>query len=116
MNEEIDPYKPLDSVFLSWAAKRGVRILTQFRDDPVRTYWIFDNLGQKQVQVWLTPPDKVGNTEVHAAKLDPSIASQWSRSLKIVAKPGQFEKILDEVLEVGLVWSGQRSKPTGERL
>jgi hypothetical protein len=68
------------------------------------------------VQVWITPPDKVGNTEVHAAKLDPSIASQWSRSLKIVAKPGQLENILDEVLEIGLAWTGPGSKPTGDRL
>jgi hypothetical protein len=113
---EDDPYKTLDPIFLPWAARRQVRILTKFRDDAVRTYWIFDSQGQKQTQVWLDLPDKFGNIEVHAAKLDPSIPRQWSRDLRITAKPGQLENVLEEVLEVGLAWTGPGSVPTGDRL
>jgi len=49
----------------------------RYRDDPVRTFWVFDRLGTNRVQVWLDISSN--NLTVVAAELDPSSPTRWGR-------------------------------------
>jgi hypothetical protein len=67
----IDNYVAADFFLLPWARENGLVVSTLYRDEIVRSIAVNSVLnrepkGQK-AQLWITPPDHLGNLEVHVA-------------------------------------------------
>jgi hypothetical protein len=78
-----DPYAIVDPVLLPWAKRHGIYIVRLYRDDPVRSFWVFDRSGNKRAQLWLNPPDAHGAVTVCAAAFDSSGPTKWGRARSV---------------------------------
>jgi hypothetical protein len=48
-----DPYEIVDSALMPWAERNGIRITKLYRDDYVRSFWMFSRGGEVRAQLWL---------------------------------------------------------------
>ena len=59
-------YSIVDSILKTWAKRRSVPLLTEYRDEAVRAFEVLGKHGNVQFQIWIDPPDTAGKTTVHA--------------------------------------------------
>jgi len=102
---ELDPYASLDEFIQPWASKKHVRVLSEFKDCPVRTFWVFDNQGRQRAQIWLDPPSSIGIVYVHAAELDPTLG-QWGKRERLETDPQHLGDVLEVLWLLALSWAG----------
>jgi hypothetical protein len=69
-----DPYEIVDPVLTPWAERHGIRITKLYRDDHVRSFWVFSHTGDVRAQVWLDLPDTQGSVTVNSRY---ELSSSW---------------------------------------
>jgi hypothetical protein len=91
-----DPYTDFDPVLEPWATARGLSLVKLYRDDVVRSVWLYSmkNPGQsgQEPQLWLGWPTADGRVEVHIA------VGEWSHAAQ--AKIETLAAVLDRELEL----------------
>ncbi|MER9757546.1 hypothetical protein NKJ46_29810 [Mesorhizobium sp. M0166] len=76
MASEFSSYDIIDPFLMSWANRHGIRVATKYRDDDVRSIWVYDKNGNRRAQLWLDLPDANGNVTIVASVLDPKSATE----------------------------------------
>ena len=106
-----DPYEIVDPVLMPWAERHGIRITKLYRDDYVRSFWMFSRTGDVRAQVWLDVPDARGSVTVIAAALDSSSPTKWGPHEERRATLATLGDVLDEMRSIVTKWSGPGGFP-----
>ena len=90
-------YQEIDAIIRDWADKYKLTLYTSYQDQEVRSVDVADPRGQKY-QIWIDPPDRKGNVEVHAW--------DYSRKRKDYAVSiNDLRRCLEDAYAVVLHWS-----------
>lgn len=106
-----DPYEIVDPALMPWAERHGIRITKLYRDDYVRSFWMFSRTGDVRAQVWLDLPDAQGLVTVIAAALDSSSPTKWGPREERRATLATLGDVLDELRSIVTKWSGPGGFP-----
>jgi hypothetical protein len=104
-----DPYEIVDSALMPWAERNGIRITKLYRDDYVRSFWMFSRGGEVRAQLWLNIPDPQGQVTVIAAALDSSSPTKWGPREERRATLSTLVDVLDELRAIVFKWAGPGS-------
>jgi hypothetical protein len=107
-----DPYDIVDPILMPWAAKHRVRVGKIFRDDPVRSIWVYDRLGNQRAQIWLEIPKADGETTVVVAEFLLSSPSKWRRRVQETAALKKLEEALEHVRILASEWGAPGRLPS----
>jgi hypothetical protein len=96
-------YSLCDPAFSDWATKQSLAVVKDWQGDSdvVRTVW----LDEKQVQMWLDPPDTEKFVTVNAARRSDLNASGWDFSIKLRVPIQRLREALDVVWKTVNGWS-----------
>jgi hypothetical protein len=101
-----DPYDTVDPVLMPWAERHNIRVGKLYRDDCVRSIWVYDRLGNSRAQMWLEPPDSQGFVVVVASALDLSSPTKWGAREERRATLTNLERALEELRPILFGWAG----------
>jgi hypothetical protein len=106
MTSDDDPYNVIDPVLMPWARKRGLHVYTQYRDEPVRSTWFVDRLGNQRAHMYLDLASVPGEITVHAVETDPSSRSKCGRVEQRTVKLEKLEDALEQLRALIFEWIG----------
>lgn len=106
MTNNPDPYNVLDPILEPWEKKHSIRMFKLYRDDPVRSFWVYDRLGNQRAQLWLGLPDGEGHLTVFAAEFVPANPSRWGRREQRMTTIPNLAAVLDELRTIIFEWAG----------
>lgn len=101
-------FAAMDPQLNEWAARNGLQVMTQHRDEEVRSIPVVDAAG-REFQIWLQP-DFDGFT-VHAASLDRR-RRLWRSWTSDASAGADIVSLLDEALDEIHKWSANLSEPS----
>jgi hypothetical protein len=101
-----DPYIAIDDVLMPWAKSRNIKVATLYRDDIVRSIWVYDKNGQQRGQLWLGIPTDLNVVAVHVAELRPDLPAKWGERLDRTVPLSALSATLDEFSAVAFKWAG----------
>ncbi|MER8546287.1 hypothetical protein [Mesorhizobium sp. M0323] len=107
MTSEFSAYDIIDPFLMSWANRHGIRVATKYRDDDVRSIWVYGKNGNRRAQLWLNLPDVNGNVTIVASVLDPKSATQWGAREERHASPEMLQAALEELRPMVFGWAGE---------
>ena len=88
------------------AEGHGIHVSNRYRDDIVRSIWIYDRGGNERVQIWLEAPDNSGAVTIHAALLALPPLREWTKAEVRVAARGELASKLDDLQRLAFEWAG----------
>jgi hypothetical protein len=83
-----------------------INIVRLDRDDPVRSFWVFDHVGNKRAQLWLNPPDAHGAVTVCVAAFDSSSPTKWGAREERHATLATLAETLESLRLIVFGWAG----------
>jgi hypothetical protein len=101
-----DCYDEADKILMPWAQAHNIRVGTLFRDDPVRSVWVYDRLGNQRAQLWLGVPTTDQQITVFAARFDPDAAEKWTAREQRTVAVSELDGALEELRHVIFEWAG----------
>ncbi|MER8386150.1 hypothetical protein NKG60_20625 [Mesorhizobium sp. M1428] len=107
MASEFSSYDIIDPFLMAWAKRYGIRVATKYRDDDVRSIWVYDKNGNSRAQMWLDLPDVHGNVTIVASELDPKSATKWGAREERHASPEMLQGALEELRLIVFDWAGE---------
>jgi hypothetical protein len=107
MTDSPDPYDVIDPILMPWARRHGIRVFKIYRDDPVRSIWIYDKNGDPRGHIWAEVPDTQGNVTIVASALDPTSPTKCGAREERRASLETLEVALEELRPIMLGWAGE---------
>ena len=101
-----DPYEIVDPILMPWAKRHGIHVAKLYRDDFVRSIFVFDNGGNLRAQMWLEIVDTRGDVMVVASALDSSSPTGWGPREERGATLATLENVLEELRPIVFGWGG----------
>jgi hypothetical protein len=91
-----------DSALSEWASSHFLTLIKDWQGDSdvVRSVW----LEEKQVQIWLEPPDAENFVEVNAARRSDLVKSGWDYSIKFKVPLSRLEEALEVIWNTVKDW------------
>lgn len=102
-----DPYIAIDDVLMPWAKSRGIRVATGYRDEAVRSVWVYDKRGNQRAQLWLGIPTDLNVVTAHAAEFRPDLPAKWGERLERTVPLNELSATLDELSSAAFKWAGE---------
>jgi hypothetical protein len=102
-----DPYIAIDDVLMPWAKSHGIRVAIGYRDEIVRSIWVYDKRGDQRAQLWLGMPTGSNIVTVHAAELRPDLPAKWGERLERAVPLDELSATLDEFSAAAFKWAGE---------
>jgi hypothetical protein len=102
-----DPYIAIDDVLVPWAKSRGIKVATLYQDYIVRSFWVYDKLGNQRSQLWLGMPTDLNVVTVHVAELRMDLPGKWGESLQRAVQLSELAATLDEFSALAFKWAGE---------
>jgi hypothetical protein len=101
-----DPYIAIDDVLMPWAQSRAIKVSTRYRDDIVRSFWVYDRQGNQRAQLWLGIPNDLNVVSVYVAEFKPELPAKWGEKLQRTVALKDLAATLDEFSASAHKWAG----------
>jgi hypothetical protein len=102
-----DPYLAIDDVLMPWAKSRGIKVATLYRDDIVRSVWVYDKHGNQRAQLWLGLPAELNVVTVNVAEFREDLSGKWREGLQRTVRLSELSATLDEFSSMAFRWAGE---------
>lgn len=89
-------FEPVDEVLEPWLQVHKVRLYTEFKGEPVRSFDVVSPAGDK-VQIWIDPVTEGGDVQVH-------VWDYARRRRDLSGTISELVKLVDEAHAIALTW------------